>query len=92
MVGRSNRARGACEATLYVVGEERPAQVSERLRRHGVMSLMELERLLALLERKAKDQALVRFLVEARERKDRVASLEDLQKGLGEAVFARLMK
>jgi len=55
MVGRSNRARGACEATLYVVGEERPAQVSERLRRHGVMSLMELERLLALLERKAKD-------------------------------------
>ena len=92
MVGRSNRARGACEATLYLIGAEMPAQVTERLRRHGVMALMEQERLLGLLERNHKNVALARFLCEAREQGKPHARLEDLRVGLGDAVFNRLNK
>jgi len=92
MVGRSNRARGACEATLYVVGEERQAQVSERLRRHGVMALMDQERLLELLERKARDQQLLRCLMECREKGHIPKSLEELRANIGEQGFNKLMK
>jgi len=92
MVGRSNRARGACEATLYVVGEERQAQVSERLRRHGIMALMDQERLLELLERKRRDQQLLRCLMECREKGKIPKSLEELRANIGEQGFNKLMK
>jgi hypothetical protein len=92
MVGRSNRARGACEATLYVVGEERQAQVSERLRRHGVMALMDQERLLEILERKGRDQQLLRCLMECREKGKIPKSLEELRANIGEQGFNKLMK
>ena len=92
MVGRSNRARGACEATLYVVGEERQAQVSERLRRHGIMALMDQERLLEILERKGRDQQLLRCLMECREKGHITKSLEELRANIGEQVFNKIMK
>ena len=92
MVGRSNRARGACEATLYVVGEERQAQDSERLRRHGVMALMDQERLLEILERKGRDQQLLRCLMECREKGHIPKSLEELRANIGEQGFNKLMK
>ena len=46
MIGRSCRTRGVCEGSLYAVGEERPIQVMERLRKDGVISLMDMERLM----------------------------------------------
>jgi len=92
MVGRSNRARGACEATLYVVGDERQAQVSERLRRHGVMALMDQERLLELLERKARDHSLLRCLNEAIDKGKLPKSLEELRAITGEQAFNKLTK
>ena len=92
MVGRSNRARGACEATLYVVGEERQAQVSERLRRHGIMALMDQERLLEILEKKGRDQQLLRCLMECREKGKIPKSLEELRANIGEQGFNKLMK
>jgi hypothetical protein len=92
MVGRSNRARGACEATLYVVGEERQAQVSERLRRHGIMALMDQERLLEILERKGRDQQLLRCLMECREKGHIPKSLEELRANIGEQGFNKIMK
>ena len=92
MVGRSNRARGACEATLYKMGEERQAQVSERLRRHGVMALMDQERLLELLEKKARDHHLLRCLNEARDRGKLPKSLEELRADMGEQAFNKLTK
>ena len=39
MIGRSCRTRGVCEGSLYNVGLEKPSQVSERLKRHGIVSL-----------------------------------------------------
>ena len=92
MVGRSSRARGACEATLYSVGAERPAQVAERLRSNGAMALMELERLVALLEKRAKDQQLIRCLTDANGRGATVMTLEELRADIGEQAFARLTK
>ena len=92
MVGRSSRTRGACEATFYQVGSERPAQVAERLRSHGVMALMEQERLLALLEKKSKDQHLIRCLQEATSRSVNLKTLEELRKEIGETQFNKLNK
>ena len=51
----------------------------ERLRRYGVISLMDMERLLVLLEKKGKDNAVIKSLLNAEERKIRVATLEDLK-------------
>lgn len=64
MVGRSSRSRGVCEATLFVETLEKPVQVVERLRRQGLTSLQELERLLYHVERKCKDANLLKALKE----------------------------
>jgi hypothetical protein len=39
MVGRSSRSRGVCEGVLYTVGEDRPVQVMEKLKRQSVSSM-----------------------------------------------------
>ena len=74
------------------MGEERQSQVSERLRRHGVMALMDQERLLELLERKGRDQQLLRCLMECREKGHIPKSLEELRANIGEQGFNKIMK
>ena len=39
MVGRSSRTRGICQGTLYVISQDKPQQVAERLRTQGVVVL-----------------------------------------------------
>ena len=51
----------------------------ERLRRHGVISLMDMERLLILLEKKGRDNSLIKSLLKAVESKITVATLDDLK-------------
>lgn len=92
MIGRSSRTRGVCEGTVYTVGAEKSHQVMDRLKRHSVVALQELERLISLIERKAKDNALIRRLSEAREHGESVRSLEDLKRGMEEAAFNKLIK
>jgi len=92
MIGRSCRTRGVCEGTLYAVGEERLIQVMERLRKNGVISLMDMERLLELLEKKGKDIAVIKTLLSAAESKTRVVSLDDLKGVMEEGVFNRVCK
>lgn len=67
MIGRSSRTRGVCEGTLFSVGQERSNQVIERLKRHGVITMQELERLLKLVEKRNRDAAVIRRLNEAKE-------------------------
>ena len=50
MIGRSSRTRGV-EGTLFSVGQERANQVIERLKRHEVITMQELERLLKIVEK-----------------------------------------
>ena len=64
----------------------------ERLRKNGVISLMDMERLLEVLEKKAKDNALIKSLLYAVETKTKVVSLDDLKKVMEEGVFTRVCK
>jgi hypothetical protein len=64
----------------------------DRLKRHGVITLMDLERLLVLLEKKAKDGAIINNLFQAVEDKVKVATLEDLKRVMGEAAYNRVTK
>ena len=78
MVGRSSRTRDVCEGILYVIGQERPVQVVERLKRSSVSALQDLEKLLTLVEKKSKDQTLVKLLTEAKVKGTQVRSLQDV--------------
>jgi hypothetical protein len=62
-------------------------QVMDRLKRHGVITLMDLERLLVLLEKKGKDGAIINYLLQADEDKVKVATLEELKGVMGEAAY-----
>ena len=64
----------------------------DRLKRHGVITLMDLERLIVLLEKKAKDGAIINNLFQAVEDKVKVATLEDLKRVMGEAAYNRVTK
>ena len=64
----------------------------ERLRRYGVISLMDMERLLVLLEKKGKDNAVIKSLLNAEERKIRVATLEDLKGVMEIGAYNRICK
>ena len=64
----------------------------DRLKRHGVITLMDLERLLVLLEKKCKDGAIINNLFQAVEDKVKVATLEDLKRVMGEAAYNRVTK
>ena len=66
--------------------------MAERLRSHGVMALMEQERLLALLERKSKDQHLIRCLQEASSKGVNLRTLEEVRREIGEIAFNKLNK
>ena len=92
MVGRSCRTRGVCEGTLYVVGIEKPHLITERLKKQGVVSLMDLERLLNLLEKKGKDCAIIRRLSSAVETGTEVKTLDALKLGMEEQTYSRLIK
>ena len=56
------------------------------------MALMDKERLLSLLERKSKDQTLIRYLLEASSSGNSLKSLEDLRIRMGEQAFNRIAK
>ena len=64
----------------------------DRLKRHGVITLMDLERLLVLLEKKGKDGAIINTLLQADEDKVKVATLEELKGVMGEAAYNRVTK
>ena len=59
---------------------------------HGVITLMDLERLLVLLEKKGKDGAIINTLLQADEDKVKVATLEELKGVMGEAAYNRVTK
>ena len=50
----------------------------ERLKRSSVSALQDLEKLLTLVEKKSKDQTLVKLLTEAKVKGTQVRSLQDV--------------
>jgi cation transport regulator ChaC len=92
MVGRSSRTRGVCEGTLFVVSDERASRVIEKLKHQGLVSLQGLERLMQVLEKRARDQTLVKKLNELKDSHTRVKTYEDLKSHFTEAVMGRMIK
>jgi Type III restriction enzyme, res subunit len=67
MIGRSSRTRGVCEGVLYNKGDETTVQVIDRLKRQNVSVLQDLERLMLVLEKRDKDQGLLKHLKKEKE-------------------------
>lgn len=52
MVGRSSRSRKACECILFNKGSENDSSLIDRLKRHNIVALQNMENLLKILESK----------------------------------------
>lgn len=76
MVGRSSRTRGVCEGTLFVVSDERAARIMDKLKHQGVVQLQGLEKLMQVLEKRARDQTLVKKFIELKQNGTRVDTYE----------------
>ena len=61
---------------MYSISSERPAQVLERIKRSIATVLLDLERLLTLLEKHNQDKSLMRLLKEQSEKGTPVRSLQ----------------
>ena len=59
MLGRASRTRGVCEGVMLTRGNEKASQIIQRLKNSNVASMLELERLVQLLEDKVKDKHLI---------------------------------
>jgi hypothetical protein len=78
MVGRSSRSRGTCESNLYIDTQESQSQVMERLRRHNVVALQDMEKVLKIFERRHRDQQIVAAVKKALDDHRIISSLADL--------------
>ena len=76
----------------YAVGHEKSNQVIKRLNRQGMISLMEVERLVSLLERKGKHSSVIKGLQIAAEADTREASLRDFKGVMEVAAYNRVTK
>jgi len=92
MVGRSSRSRGVCEGILYNIGQEKPVQVMDRLKRQNATKLQDLERLLEVVEKKSKDTAMIKHLTEQQDKGTPVRSLAQLQAAMPSATYHRIIK
>ena len=92
MVGRSSRTRGACQGTLYMVSEDWAVHIMNKLKKHGIVSLQELEKLLIVLERRGKDQTLLKLLIKLRGEGIVVNTTEQLKQHLDEATFNKIVR
>ena len=92
MVGRSSRARGVCEGQYFTITDERAPRVIEKLKHQSIASLQGLERLLLVLEKRTKDQALLKKLHELKSTNTYIKSYEQLKNHFSEQVLARLTK
>lgn len=59
MLGRSSRTRGVCEGVMLTQSKEKASQIIQRLKNSNVANMLELEKLVQLLEGKVKDKQLV---------------------------------
>jgi hypothetical protein len=77
---------------MYSISEERGGKVLERLKLQGVISIQGLEKLMLVLEKRAKDINFVRVLQELKENKITIKTYEDLKRNLDEKIFDKSIK
>ena len=81
-----------CEGILYNIGQEKPVQVMDRLKRQNAIKLQDLERLLEVVEKKSKDTAMIKHLTEQQDKCTPVRSLAQLQAAMPSAAYHRIIK
>ncbi len=92
MMGRSSRTRGVCQGSLFLVSDERSGKVFERLRLQGVVSVQGIEKLLLVLEKRAKDSGFIKLMQEMKENKIRIRTYDDLKQNIDEKVLDRYLR
>ena len=92
MIGRSSRTRGVCQGSLFLISDERGGKVLERLKLQGVVSIQGLEKLIFVLEKRAKDGNFIRLLQELKENKIVIKTYEDLKRNIDEKIFDKYIK
>lgn len=75
-----------------MAGEEPAGQVIERLKRQNMAALQDLERLVIVLEKKVKEQAIINHLKVAMGRGKPIRSLAHLQEVMEPGLYAKLIK
>ena len=92
VISRSSRTRGVCQGTLYVVSEDRAVHIMDKLKKHGIVYFQQLEKLLLVLERRSKDQTLLKLLIKLRGEGIVVNTPEQLKQHLDEATFNKIVR
>ena len=92
MLGRSSRRRGICEGYLFIETMEKSSQVIDRLKKQSVSALQDLENLIILLEKRHKDNIIIKALANAQENGVYVKSLKELKSVLGEQYYLKIIK
>ena len=64
----------------------------DKLKKHGIVCLQEVEKLLIVLERRVKDQTLLKLLIKLRGEGIVVNTSEQLKKHLDEATFNKFVR
>jgi hypothetical protein len=77
---------------MFSISDERAGKVLERLKLQGVISIEGLEKLMLVLEKRAKDINFVRVLQELKENKITIKTYEDLKRNLDEKIFDKSIK
>lgn len=77
---------------MYAVTQEKSGQVVERLKRSSVAALIDLERLIKLVEKRSKENVMIKLLTDAKVNGLRVRSPGDVKSMLSEAAYSKLVK
>ena len=71
---------------------EKSSQVIDRLKKQSVSALQDLENLIILLEKRHKDNIIIKALANAQENGVSVKSLKELKSVLGEQYYLKIIK
>lgn len=92
MVGRSSRTRGVSQGSMFIITEDKAGTVLDKLRKCGVISLQGLERLLLILQKRAKDQTLLKELIKLKDQDIHIGNYDQLKQHVSENMLAKLLK
>ena len=92
IIGRSSRSRNVCDGILYCPTLEKASVILQRMKSHSCNMLLELEHLMHLLEKKAKDVNLVKAIKKRLGEGQMIQTVKDVEQSMDGKVFEKLMK
>lgn len=92
MIGRSSRTRGVCQGSLFIISDERAGKVIERLKLQGMVSIQGMEKLMLVLEKRAKDNTFIKCLQDLKELKITIRTYEELKLNIDEKQLDKFVR